>query len=174
VTIRIGTRSGGLRLVISALSVDRVASVFFFAGLPRARLGVVHANRLGLLTARHIRDGLIPINVSPPGVGGLAGVGQTLTASPGTWKNKPTRFVYQWQRCDMTGANCASISGATAQAYNGSTADVGSTLRVALTARNSIGAATAISRATAVVPAAGPPVNRRLRRSRARPPWARR
>jgi hypothetical protein len=160
VTIRIGTRLGELRVVLAALSVNRVATGLFFAGLPRTKLGAADAKRLGALLARHIRDGLIPINVSSPSVTGTAEVGRTLTASPGSWNNKPTKFAHQWQRCDAAGTNCVPISGATVRTYNVSGVDAGSTLRARVTARNSVGTATAVSPVTAVVPAA--PVNTAL------------
>ena len=44
-------------------------------------------------------------------------LGQVLTAANGTWSNSPTGFVYQWQRCDAGGANCAAIGGATDPTY---------------------------------------------------------
>jgi hypothetical protein len=157
VTIRIGTRLGEIRLVLAVLSVNRVAIGFFFAGLPPTKLGAADANRLGALLARHVRDGLIPLNVSAPSVTGTPEVGRTLTAARGTWNNKPTKFAYQWQRCDATGMTCAPISGATAQTYSVSGVDVGSTLSVSVTARNSLGAATAVAPVTGIVP--GPPVS---------------
>jgi chitodextrinase len=98
-----------------------------------------------------------PSNTALPAVSGTAQVGQTLTATPGTWSGNPTTFAYQWQRCDAAGASCASIAGATSQTYVPVDSDAGSTLRVAVTARTPLGTATATSAPTAVVsPPAGP------------------
>lgn len=95
-----------------------------------------------------------PSNTSPPTISGTAQVGQTLTASKGTWTGKKLKYSYQWRRCDTAGANCVAISGATSSSYLLVSADQGHTIRVAVTARNSAGSATATSAATAVVQAA--------------------
>jgi hypothetical protein len=96
-----------------------------------------------------------PSNTAPPTISGAPQVGQTLTANPGTWTGSPA-FSFQWQRCNEQGANCAGISGATAQKYALQTADAGSTLRVAVTAKDASGSTSATSSQTAVVAQAGP------------------
>jgi hypothetical protein len=79
-------------------------------------------------------------------------VGQTLSASTGTWSENPTSYEYQWQRCNSAGAGCVPISKATTSTYTVASADVGGTLRVAVTASNSAGPSTPASSApTAVV-----------------------
>ncbi|HEY4450506.1 MAG TPA: S8 family serine peptidase [Solirubrobacteraceae bacterium] len=96
-----------------------------------------------------------PANSSPPTIAGSAQPGQTLTAGTGSWANEPTSFAYLWNRCDATGANCASIATATASTYTVAAADAGSTLRVAVTASNAGGSSSPASSAqTAVVGAA--------------------
>ena len=41
-----------------------------------------------------------PVNSSPPVVSGVAQVGQSLSASPGSWSGTaPISYAYQWQRC---------------------------------------------------------------------------
>lgn len=95
-----------------------------------------------------------PASSSPPTISGTAQSGQTLTASTGFWSGSPTSYIYQWQDCDSSGANCASISGATAASYAAQDADVGQTLRAVVTAANSAGSTAATSAPTAVVAAA--------------------
>jgi hypothetical protein len=93
-----------------------------------------------------------PANTSPPTISGVAQVGQTLTASPGSWTGaQPLTYAYQWQRCDASGASCNPISGATQATYTIVNHDVDSTLVVVVTASNSSGSATASSAPTAVV-----------------------
>ena len=66
--------------------------------------------------------------------------------------NFPTGYTYQWLRCSSTGASCASIKGATGEAYVPVAEDVGHELRVDETAFNPQGfSAPAESSATAVV-----------------------
>jgi hypothetical protein len=103
-----------------------------------------------------------PVNTAVPTISGRAQSGQTLTASSGTWSNAPTSYAYQWERCDSTGASCASVAGATASSYALTSADAGYAMVVSVTASNSSGAATAASATTAVVTYPQPPTNATL------------
>ena len=62
-----------------------------------------------------IRARPVPRAVGAPTVTGTAKRARTLRAGTGTWTNAPTRFSYQWLRCD--GASCQEIAGATADSY---------------------------------------------------------
>jgi hypothetical protein len=73
----------------------------------------------------------IPVAQSAPTISGTAQSGQTLTATTGTWTNRPTAYAYQWSRCAAT---CAPITGATSSTYTATDADVGDTLEVTVTA----------------------------------------
>ena len=93
-----------------------------------------------------------PTNSSPPTITGTAQQGKTLTEHHGEWMNFPTGYTYQWLRCSSTGASCASIKGATGEAYVPVAEDVGHELRVDETAFNPQGVSDpAESSATAVV-----------------------
>jgi hypothetical protein len=85
----------------------------------------------------------VPANFVAPTVAGSATQGGILTETHGRWTKNPTTFTYQWQDCDVSGANCASISGATSQTYAITAADAGHTIRVLETAANSAGPGTA-------------------------------
>jgi hypothetical protein len=107
-----------------------------------------------------------PDNTAEPRISGAATVGSTLTASQGSWSNAPTSFAYQWVRCPRsgglpTGADCATIGGATTTSYVVSAGDVDRRLRVRVTASNADGSTTVASNATTLVrdPGAGRPVN---------------
>lgn len=80
-------------------------------------------------------------------------VGDTLTATTGSWTGSPTGFTYQWDRCDAAGdrQNCTGIAGATAKTYDVAKADVGHKLRVRVTATNADGSTTKDSAGTGVV-----------------------
>jgi len=98
-----------------------------------------------------------PTNTAPPTISGTPQVGQTLTASPGTWSSDTTpTFTYQWNRCDAQGANCTAITSATAQTYAVQSADADKTLRVAVTATNPTGSGSASSAQTGAVTQGGP------------------
>ena len=100
----------------------------------------------------------VPVDSALPTITGAAAVGQTLTDVHGTWTNSPISFTYQWERCDSAGANCAAISGATAQTYVVTSADETHTIRVIETAANGGGSgAGATSAQTAAVPTPTPP-----------------
>ena len=98
-----------------------------------------------------------PPNTQPPAISGQAVVGQTLTASQGTWTGTGLTFTYQWRRCDTAGAQCADISGATATTYTVVAADSGKTIRVEVTAKSTTGETTVPSAQTAVVTTAASP-----------------
>src|SRR3984893_16386314 len=76
---------------------------------------------------------IIPANSSVPTISGTARVGQTLTATTGTWTHNPTSFTYQWNRAG------GAISGATASSYVSVTGDIGTTLTVSVVATNTGG-----------------------------------
>jgi hypothetical protein len=98
-----------------------------------------------------------PTNATAPTISGTPQVGQTLTATSGTWNSQTTpTFTYQWQRCDTAGNNCGAVAGATAQTYAVTSDDVNHTLRVAVTAQNTSGSSSATSAQTAVVSQPGP------------------
>ena len=99
-----------------------------------------------------------PANSSPPTISGTSQEGQTLAANPGGWSGtQPISFAYTWLRCDRNGGSCAGISGAAAQSYTLTSADVGQTVRVRVTARNSAGSRSSTSVPSAVVTRAAPP-----------------
>ena len=101
----------------------------------------------------------VPANTALPAVSGTAQVGQTLSASTGSWSNSPTSYGYQWRRCDTAGAACTDIASATAATYLVQAADIGSTLRVQVIASNAGGpSAPATSAQTTAVTAAPPSV----------------
>ena len=95
--------------------------------------------------------GLPPSNTAAPSISGTPQVGQTLTASTGTWTGSPSSFAYQWRACDPSGTSCADIDGATDATYVPIPSGVGSTLRVVVTATNGGGSTAASSQQTGAV-----------------------
>ena len=96
-----------------------------------------------------------PANLEPPMVSGTAAVGQTLSATLGTWVGSPTTYVRAWERC--LNGSCAVISGATGPNYTLTSGDAGASLRHAVTATGAAGSTTARSAPTATVQAAPQP-----------------
>lgn len=154
----------GLRtdLHISIFQVERVLGGVVTVGAPGRRVPLSVMKRLAKVMAARMNGQLAPRSTAPPTVTGTAAVGQTLTATTGTWAGAPPTFAAQWERCDSAGAPCIAIPGATNPTYVVAGADVGSTLRVSVTARNAAGAGTAASAPTAVVEAVGTPTNTTL------------
>ena len=95
-----------------------------------------------------------PVNTALPTILGTPTVGQTLTASEGTWSNAPTSFAYQWLRCNGGGNSCASVANGTQSTYTLVGADAGNTMRVRVTATNASGSNSVQSAQTAAVAAA--------------------
>lgn len=92
-----------------------------------------------------------PSNTTPPSISGSAQVGETLTASNGTWTGNPTpTYSRQWKADD------ADISGATDATYALTEAEQGAAITVTVTATNSEGSASETSAPTdPVAPAEG-------------------
>src|SRR5439155_12672614 len=94
-----------------------------------------------------------PRNIRLPTISGTARVGRQLTASPGSWAGSPTRYAYQWRRCDRNGNDCAFIPRATSTGYTLTSADRGLRIRVNVFATNAAGTRSQNSAATAIVQA---------------------
>lgn len=87
-----------------------------------------------------------PANTVAPAITGTAKVGQTLTASLGTWTGKPTPVLTrQWKAAGV------AIPGATAATYIPVVGDIGKVITVTVTGTNSTGTKSATSAATAAV-----------------------
>jgi NHL repeat-containing protein len=100
----------------------------------------------------------VSAGTTPPAITGSTTVGQTLTASAGTWNNAPVLYAYQWEDCDATGANCVVISGATSSTYVTLASDTGHTIRVIVTATNGGGSVSQTSPPSSAIVAAVTPV----------------
>jgi hypothetical protein len=99
-------------------------------------------------------------STAAPSISGTAQDGDALTAAPGAWTGSPSIvYTYQWTRCDVAGASCSPIAGATEAVYKAARVDIGQTLRVAVTATNGAGAASVTSAPTGTVAVPGVPTN---------------
>src|SRR3978361_1408150 len=90
------------------------------------------------------RSSVAPTQTSSPTLQGHVAqpfVGDTLTTSNGTWSGSPTKFTYQWDRCDAVGdrQNCVPIAGANNQSYTATAADVNHRLHANVSATNAEG-----------------------------------
>jgi hypothetical protein len=88
-----------------------------------------------------------------PTLTGVAIVGETLTATLGTWDPTPTSVTYQWFNSNST----SPISGATGPSYLVRNSDVGGTLTLRVTASRSTFAKTVVSSTPTSVVRAGLP-----------------
>ena len=79
-----------------------------------------------------------------PEVQGVPAVGATLDDPVDAWAGSPA-VAHQWRRCDLTGAGCTDIPGATGSGYTVTSDDVGHTLRVRESATENNLTSTALS-----------------------------
>jgi hypothetical protein len=95
-----------------------------------------------------------PVDSLAPVISGLLEVGQTLSASTGTWQGTPAlAYTYQWQLCKIS--TCMDLPGATSASYTLSlfpALDGSDTIQVVVTATNDFGSATAESAKLGPVP----------------------
>jgi len=116
------------------------------------KIGVETSNATSQITG----TGTGPATTGLPTITGTAQVGQTLTASQGTWASTYlVNFSYSWLRCDSGGNNCQTF-GQTASTYVVTAADQGSTLRVQVSATNPAGTTQVNSAQTTLVPGGKP------------------
>ena len=90
-------------------------------------------------TAAGARSFVAPVNRCAPIIGGKLVVGKAITSTTGCWSNSPTKYVYQWLRCDTNGSNCLKIAGAASSSYTLTKTDAGNTMIVLVTASNADG-----------------------------------
>lgn len=104
-------------------------------------VGAANAKRFMRLRVVESPAVTAPQSVAAPGLTGSTEVGQTLSATTGTWNDggEAPAYTYQWLR------NGVPIDGATAATYQTVAADVGATLAVRVTATNSGGSTNAVS-----------------------------
>jgi hypothetical protein len=98
----------------------------------------------------------LPAETDPPTVSGTPEVGNTLTASAGTWSSYPVYdYSFVWFDCDSGGSNCIGSSSPSGNgpSYTLTSADVGHTIKAEVVL-DVYGGAWATSSATAVVTAA--------------------
>lgn len=87
-----------------------------------------------------------PVNTVAPAITGTAKVGQTLTATLGTWTGKPTPALSrQWKAAGV------AIAGATGPTYIPVAGDIGKAITVTVTGTSSAGVKAATSTATTAV-----------------------
>lgn len=105
---------------------------------------VVGGPAIPLYVVSGVLGATAPANTALPTISGTTELGQTLTATTGTWSNSPTSYAYQWYRGGVT------IGGATSSTYVLQAADAGTTITVTVTATNAAGSASATSAGTAI------------------------
>jgi hypothetical protein len=107
-----------------------------------------------------IIKGIAPASTVAPVVSGTAAVGQTLSATSGSWSGTPSpagSYTYAWFSCTRSGAatanpsNCSAIRNATSSTFLLTSAQTGRFLRVRVTATNSAGSVRFYSAATSAI-----------------------
>jgi streptogramin lyase len=101
-------------------------------------------------------SGKLPQNTEAPKITGTPVVNVTkMSVSTGTWSNGPITYVYQWEDCNTSGAECVPIAGATNSTYVPAPTDGGHTLVVQVSAINGGGASLVVTAASSLVKSMG-------------------
>src|SRR5690242_13885063 len=90
---------------VAFFSAGRFLGELFAVGVRWQTLSPGAVAQLGRLLTRRFRAVPLPKDVTPPTISGTLAIGQTLTASPGTWANGPIRYRFGWSRCTATACN---------------------------------------------------------------------
>ena len=104
------------------------------------RVTVTGTNSEGTSSAASQATAVIPpapVNTEAPAITGTTKVGETLTATTGTWTGAGIVYTRQWQRCSA--GSCTAITGATGATYKLTAADAGKFVRIVITATNDDG-----------------------------------
>lgn len=118
----------------------------------RVIISAVNAVDTATVTS-NVVSGFLPPEVTViPTISGTTTVGQTLTATSGTWPQTSSGYVYQWQR-STDGVSWSSISSATSSTYVLVTGDAGYVVRVQVSLSTNAGTSVAYSLATASIAA---------------------
>ena len=133
-----------LSMLLEVVRVDRAVQVIYLLSAANTPILGTEATRLVGLVADRMRTGLIPANLTAPAVSGTPLVGETLSASVGSWTNSPTGFAFQWLRCGAATTSCLPIDGATGTGYVLTAADVGAMIEVSVIATNAAGSSAAV------------------------------
>jgi hypothetical protein len=136
--------TGAACVATGATGADYTAALADIGATLRAELTPSNGASAGAAVRSEPTPAVLALNLGPvlkapvadnaPTITGTATVGQTLTATPGTWLPSLVTFSYRWLRCDALGASCTSIASATAATYAPVAADRGHRLSVAVTA----------------------------------------
>ena len=119
-------------------------------------VAVVSASKQSVLSTASavVRTAPGPVGLARPTIVGTLEQGRRLAGGAGTWTGSGRiSYAYQWSRCDLHGAHCTTIRGATRTTYTEVAADVAHTLGLAVRATDSTGVTTAYSSLAGVVAA---------------------
>jgi len=116
----------------------------------RVTISAVNAVDTATVTSNVVSGFLPPEATVIPTISGTTTVGQTLTATSGTWPQTSSGYVYQWQR-STDGVSWSSISSATSSTYVLVSGDAGYVIRVQVSLSTNAGTSVAYSLATASI-----------------------
>jgi hypothetical protein len=121
------------------------------------RFSVTASNADGSTTAKSNATSQIPtkagapIESAPPTISGQAVVGETLTATTGSWKGtQPISYTFKWQTCNPGMTSCTA-NGDTGNTYTIAAGDNGKRVRVRVQAKNADGESAGLSDPTDVI-----------------------
>ena len=135
------------RATSSSYTITKADLGHSLAVLVQASYGTNTQNTFSVATPAVVDASVIgPTRIAPPTVSGPAVETKQLTATVGVWKGVGSiAFTYQWHRCDLAGARCSSIHGATTPTYTLGAKDSGQTVALTLGAIDATGVTVAYS-----------------------------
>jgi hypothetical protein len=158
VSVYTGSNVSGLTYVRSSDDACGVASRASFEATAGVRysISVESYDSGGEFPLAWNRNPGPPEAITYPTITGTAREGEILTGSNGDWTGSPSFFAYEWGRCDADYDSCDPISGATAQSYTLTSADVGHYVYLIVTATNVTGSGQAYAETNSTVRPRGP------------------